>query len=87
MKKTFQQMMENMMSGMMKPGDMPHMMETTMDNVFQQMTAQDRVAFMQNMMPRCMSMMFDALDAGDRKALAEAMLQKMAAELKAQAQA
>jgi len=28
MRKTFQQMMEKMMSGMMKPEDMPRMMET-----------------------------------------------------------
>ncbi len=54
MNKTFQSLMEKMMSGMMKPEDMPHMMETMMDNIFGQMTAEDRITFIENTMPRCM---------------------------------
>lgn len=87
MMKTFQQMMEKMMSGMMKPEDMPHMMETMMDNIFTQMTAKDRIAFMENMMPRCMSMMFAELDADAKKSVASAMLLRMSDELNKQASA
>jgi hypothetical protein len=32
-----------MMSGMMKPEDMPHMMETVMDSVFKEMSTEDRI--------------------------------------------
>jgi hypothetical protein len=54
--------------GMMKPEDMPRMMETMMDSVFKEMSVEDRVAFMQNMMPRCMTMMFSELDLNARRA-------------------
>lgn len=84
MRKTFQQMMEKMMSGMMKPEDMPHMKEAMMDNIFKQMGAQDRLAFMQNMMPRCMAMMFAELAPADRREVAEGMLRRMMDELKGQ---
>jgi len=39
------------------------MMEAMMDNVFKQMKAEDRIAFMENMMPRCLSMMFSELNS------------------------
>jgi hypothetical protein len=84
MNKTFQQLMEKMMSGMMKPEDMPHMMETMMDNIFGQMSAQDRIAFIENMMPRCMSMIFSEIDEESRKEVAMAMLTKLADVLKQQ---
>ncbi|MEA1888547.1 MAG: hypothetical protein U9N50_02025 [Pseudomonadota bacterium] len=73
-----------MMSGMMKPEGMPHMMETMMDSVFKEMATEDRVGFMQNMMPRCMSMMFSELEPEARKDLAGAMLNRMVDELKGQ---
>ena len=44
------------MSGMMKPE--PHRMETMMDSVFNEMSTEDRINFMQNMRPRCMTMSF-----------------------------
>ncbi len=47
-----------MMSGMMKPEDMAHMM----GNTFGQMTAEDRITFIENMMPRCMGMIFSEID-------------------------
>ena len=84
MRKPFQQTMEKMMSGMMKPEDMPDMIETTMDGVFKEMSTEDRINFMQNMMPRCMTMMFSELDPEARQALAKAMLQRMQDELKGQ---
>ncbi len=84
MNKTFQSLMEKMMSGMMKPEDMPHMMETMMDNIFGQMTAEDRIAFIENMMPRCMGMIFSEIDEESRKEVATAMLTKLADVLKAQ---
>ena len=43
MRKRIQERMEKIMSGMMKPEDMPQMMEAMMDNVFKQMTTEDRI--------------------------------------------
>lgn len=77
-------MMEKMMSGMMKPEDMPKMMEGMMDNVFGKMSAKDRIAFVETTLPKCISMLFSELEPEQRKSLAEAMLQRMADELKAQ---
>ena len=84
MNKTFHNLMEKMMSGMMKPEEMPHMMETMMDNIFGQMTAEDRITFIENMMPRCMGMIFSEIDEESRKEVATAMLTKLADVLKAQ---
>ncbi len=84
MSKTFQALMEKMMSGMMKPEDMPHMMEVMMENIFGQMSGEERIKFLETMMPRCMGMMFSELDQEGRKAVASAMLDKMATTLKAQ---
>jgi len=72
--------MEKMMSGMMKPEDMPHMI----DSVFMEMLAKDRMAFMQKMMPRCMSMIFSELEPDARKDLAGSMLKGVSEELKSQ---
>lgn len=84
MKETMQKVTEKMISGMMKPEDMPHMMESMVDSVFKEMTPEDRINFMQNMMPRCMSMMFSELEPDARRDLAGAMLNRMADELKSQ---
>ncbi len=84
MNKTFQSLMEKMMSGMMKPEDMPHMMETMMDNIFGQMTAEDRIKFIENMMPRCMGMIFSEIDEASRKDLARTMLGNLSDVLKEQ---
>ena len=54
MNKTLQNLMAKMMSGMMKPEDMPLMMATIMDNIFGQMTAEDRISFIENLMARSM---------------------------------
>ena len=48
MKETMQKVMEKMMSGMMKPEDMPHMM----DSVFREMSAEDRIWTSQAWTPR-----------------------------------
>jgi Mg/Co/Ni transporter MgtE len=84
MNESVQQLMTKMMSGFIKPEDMPRMMDTMMGNVFKQMTKEERITFMEDMMPRCMSIMFDKLDAEARKELATTMLQRMADELKSQ---
>ncbi len=57
--KMFEEMMHKIMGGMMKPEDMPEMMNTMMDRCFREMKPEDRMAFMENMMPKCMNMMFD----------------------------
>lgn len=70
--------MQKMMSGMMKPEDIPGMMQMMMDSIFKEMTTEDRIEFMQNMMPRCMSLMFSELEPEARSSLASAMLERMA---------
>lgn len=78
----FEEMMRKMRGGMMKPEEMPKMMEAMMEKVFSHMTTQDKIAFIENMMPRCIAMMFGEMNAEDRKEVASAMLERMATELK-----
>lgn len=84
MQKAFETMMQKIMSGMMKPVDLPRMMVSMMDNVFKKMGQRDRIEFIENMMPRCMAMMFSELAPAELRSVAEAMLQRMRDELKGQ---
>ncbi|RZD15691.1 MAG: hypothetical protein EVJ46_09195 [Candidatus Acididesulfobacter guangdongensis] len=69
--------MEKMMSAMVKPEDMPQMMNAMMDKMFQGMTPEDRSAFVSNMMPKCLNMTFSELDADAKAKLAKEMMEKM----------
>ena len=80
-----QNMMGKMMSGMMKPEDMPRMMQTMMDNMFKGMGAEDRIWFMQDMMPHCVGALFSGLDPEARKSVAQDILRRMTDDLKDQA--
>ncbi|MDF1611361.1 hypothetical protein [Stygiobacter electus] len=71
-------MFERMMSGMMKPEDMPQMMDTMMDKMFLSMSAEDRIQFVTTMMPKCLNMIFSELDLTAREKLAREMINKMA---------
>lgn len=81
-----QEMMKKVMSGVMKPEDMPKMMESMMDNVFGQMSARDRISFTENMMPRCIALIFAQLEPPERQELARRMLERMMQELKTQSE-
>ena len=79
-----QNMMGKMMSGMMKPDDMPKMMQTITDNMFKGMGPEDRIRLMQDMVPRCVGAMFSGLDPEARKSVAQSILQRMTDDLKDQ---
>ncbi len=70
-------MMQKMMSIMVKSEDMPDMMSTMMDNMFSKMTTEDRMKFVSTMMPNCLNMIFDELDESSKQKLAREMLDKM----------
>ena len=77
-------MMEKVMSGMMKPEDMPKMMNSMMSHVFESMSVEDRIEFMTTMMPRCLNMLFSEMDSESRARLAKGMLDNLAGVLKDQ---
>ena len=79
-----QNMMGKMMSGVMKPEDMPKMMQAMMDNMFKEMGTEDRIRFMQDMMPRCVGALFSGLDPEARRSVAQNILQRMTDDLKDQ---
>jgi hypothetical protein len=72
-----QQMMQRMMSGMIKPEGLPGMMQTMRDSMFKEMTTKDRIEFMQDGMPRCMSLTFSKLEPEARSSLASAVLERI----------
>ncbi len=76
--------MEKMMSAMVKPEDMPQMMNAMMDKMFQGMTPEDRSAFVSTMMPKCLNMTFAELDADAKVKLAKEMMEKMMSIFEAQ---
>ena len=65
------------MLGMMKPENMPQMMGTMIDNMFSQMSTEDRMAFVSNMMPKCLNMIFSKIDSESKENLAREMMEKM----------
>ena len=70
--------------GMMKPEDMPPMMNAMMGKMFSGMSVEDRKEFVATMMPTCLKMMFAELDPGSREKLAREMLDKMVSVFKEQ---
>lgn len=72
-----QQMMQKVLSGMMKPEGLRGMMQTMRDSMCKEMTTEARIEFMQNVRPRCMSLTFSKLEPEARSSLASAMLQRM----------
>lgn len=77
---------EKMMSGMVKPEDMPQMMDSMMSHVFESMTTEDRIQFITTMMPKCMNMLFSEMDKDAKERLAKGMLDNLAGVLKGQLQ-
>ena len=77
-------MMEKMISGMMKPEDMPQMMNAMMEKMFSGMSAEDRREFVATMMPKCLKMMIAELSPDSREKLAREMITKMTAIFKEQ---
>ena len=69
--------MEEMMAGMMKPEDMPVMMNAMMDRMFSTMTVQDRTEFISTMMPRCLNLVMAGMSAEDRKTLANQLVDEL----------
>ena len=65
------------MSGMVKPEDMPQMMNAMMDNMFSQMTTEDRMEFVSTMMPKCLNMIFSELASDKKEKLAKEMITNM----------
>lgn len=66
-------MMGKMMSGMMKPEDMPEMM----DKMFSQMSIDDRIQFVSTMMPKCLGMILSEFDSEAKGKLEKEMTNKM----------
>ncbi len=75
--KIMKDMMQKMMSGMVKAEDMPEMMGTMMENMFSKMTTEDRMKFVSTMMPNCLNMIFAELNESSKQKLAKEMLNKM----------
>ena len=55
---------------MMKPEDMPAMMNAMMDRMFSSMTTEDRMRFVTTRMPRCLGLIMADMTAEERKTLA-----------------
>lgn len=83
---TLSKIIEKMMSGMVKPEDMPQMMDSMMSHVFESMTTEDRIQFITTMMPKCMNMLFSEMDKDAKERLAKGMLDNLAGVLKGQLQ-
>ncbi len=77
-------MMEKMMSAMMKPEDMPGMMNMMLDKMFSQMSGEDRIQFISTMMPKCLDMIFAELDADAKERVAREFLGRMSRKLEDQ---
>ncbi|MCL5670155.1 MAG: hypothetical protein M1423_02485 [Acidobacteria bacterium] len=69
---------------MMKPEDMPPMMNAMMEKMFSGVAVEDRKEFVATMMPNCLKMMFAELDSSSRQTLAREMIDKMMAVFKEQ---
>ena len=66
-------MMEAVMTGMMKPEDLPRMM----DRMLSAMSAEDRVQFVTTMMPKCLNTVLGQLSPEAKEKLAREMMDKM----------
>ncbi|RIV20851.1 hypothetical protein D2Q93_11315 [Alicyclobacillaceae bacterium I2511] len=71
-------MMEKVMSGMMKPEDMPKMMDSMMSHMFESMSVEDRIEFVTTMMPKCLNILLSEVDGESRIRLAKGMLDNLA---------
>ncbi len=63
-------MMEAVMTGMMKPEDLPRMMDKMMDRMFSAMSAEDRIQFVTTMMPKCLNTVLGQLTPEAKQELA-----------------
>ncbi len=63
--------------GIMKPEDMPQMMNTMLDKMFSGMSTDDRIRFVTTMMPKCLEMVFSEMDTDAKGKLAREMINKM----------
>lgn len=70
------------MAGMVKPEDMPVMMNAMMDRMFSTMPTEDRMRFVTTMMPRCLGLIMADMTARERKALATTLVEKLVSALK-----
>ncbi len=77
-------MMEKMMAGVVKPEDMPRMIDTMMDKMFSALSAEDGIQFVTTMMPKRLDMIFDEIGPEARVRLAEEMIAKMMSIFKEQ---
>ncbi len=77
MDKPMKKVTEKMMTGMMKPEDIPQMMNTMMDKMFSSMTVEDRIQFVTTMMPKCLNMVFADISPEAKEKLAREMINKM----------
>ena len=77
-------MMERIMTGVMKPEDMPQMMNAMMDKMFSAMSAEERIQFVTMMIPKCLNMVFAELGPEEKEKLAREMTNKMISAFKEQ---
>ena len=78
------EMMEKMMAQMVKPEDMPGMMNAMMDRTFSGMTTEDRIRFVTTRMPKCLSMIMAGMTPEERKKLAREMVDRLVAVFQAE---
>ncbi len=78
------EMMEKVMARMVKPEDMPGMMNAMMDRMFSGMTTDDRIRIVTTMMPKFLGMIMAEMTPEERQKLASEMMDRLVALFKAE---